>query len=109
MIKLNYFVRLVAFQAGSVPSSWWGLAVPLPFPSHPCDKEIAGSSFRLQSERPRKEEKEGKVRNVFRRELIGGLNSCHCTPASAWLPSPPPTEISGGRGKGGEMKREMMA
>lgn len=102
MIKLNYFVRFVAFQAGFLPSSSWGLAAP--FPSHPSDKEIAGSSFCLQSERPRKEEKEGKVRNVFIRELIGLLKPCYCTPASAWLPSPLPAEISGGKGGKGEGK-----
>lgn len=41
-----------------------------PSPSYPSDKEIAGSSFCLQSERPRKEEKGGKVRNVFTRGVL---------------------------------------
>lgn len=120
MIKLNYFVRFVAFQIGSgqgrLGFCWLlhGVWLHPPPPSHSSDKQIPRSSFfgGGMRARPRKEEKAGKVGNAFIRHPFRLSKSCCCTPASH-CPVSPPTSLSakapGKGGKGRRIKRKRMA
>jgi len=81
MIKLNYFVRFVAFQIGSGQGRLGrcrplrGVQLPPTLPIPPTSKPLA-PPFVCRA-RPREEEEEGKVRNAFIRHS-SRLCKPHC-------------------------------